>query len=498
MSGIEAVTENPNRLAERAIEAVNAGREAEVLPELAMALTHIRDNALLWQCAGLLHRALDQHAEALVAFGHAARLAPDDARIAHGRARVALEAGIDAVALFAHARAFNPGDGSVHLGLAAARFAVGDGIGAIDELDAVLAQSPGWIEGHSGFLRLCAMMGERARGTAAFDRALAAQPRNADLWRALILDLITGERHDEAHAAIRRGRASIGDDPFFDANEASILSEAGDVASADLLFARVAHLGDEALVVRRVRHLLRNGRLDQALPVIEQWIARPDASLIWPNAAIAWRMADDPRWQWLEGDPQLVSVVDLADRLPELDRLASTLRDLHLARAQPFDQSVRGGTQTDGQLFQRIDPIIQALRGTIVTAIEAHIAQLPAIDPAHPTLRHRRDRPPRFAGAWSVRLTGGGHHTNHVHPAGWISSAFYVAVPSEGERGTGDAGWLTLGEPQAALGLDLPPIRRIEPKPGRLVLFPSTMWHGTRPFDRDERLTVAFDVAPPR
>ena len=46
----------------------------------------------------------------------------------------------------------------------------------------------------------------------------------------------------------------------------------------------------------------------------------------------------------------------------------------------------------------------------------------------------------------------------------------------------------------AELGLDLPPIRLIEPKPGRLVLFPSTMWHGTVPFAAGERLTVAFDV----
>jgi hypothetical protein len=56
---------------------------------------------------------------------------------------------------------------------------------------------------------------------------------------------------------------------------------------------------------------------------------------------------------------------------------------------------------------------------------------------------------------------------------------------------------LTLGEPQAELELDLEPHRLVEPQPGRLVLFPSTMWHGTRPFEAGERLTVAFDVAPP-
>jgi hypothetical protein len=83
-----------------------------------------------------------------------------------------------------------------------------------------------------------------------------------------------------------------------------------------------------------------------------------------------------------------------------------------------------------------------------------------------------------------------------VHPAGWLSSALYVVLPPESERGAGEAGWLSLGE-ATELGLPLPPIRLVEPKPGQLVLFPSTMWHGTRPFTAGERLTVAFDVKRP-
>ena len=100
----------------------------------------------------------------------------------------------------------------------------------------------------------------------------------------------------------------------------------------------------------------------------------------------------------------------------------------------------------------------------------------------------------RFSGAWSVCLRGGGTHTNHVHPQGWLSSALYIALPPT--IGPDEQqGWLKLGEPDAALGLDLPPRRLVEPRPGRLALFPSWMWHGTRPFAQGERLTVAFDVA---
>ena len=35
----------------------------------------------------------------------------------------------------------------------------------------------------------------------------------------------------------------------------------------------------------------------------------------------------------------------------------------------------------------------------------------------------------RIAGSWSVQLQPGGFHINHVHPQGWLSSAYYVELP---------------------------------------------------------------------
>ena len=96
-----------------------------------------------------------------------------------------------------------------------------------------------------------------------------------------------------------------------------------------------------------------------------------------------------------------------------------------------------------------------------------------------------------------MRLLGGGHHIGHIHPQGWLSSAFYVVVPDATQAGPAPAGWLSLGAPPADLGLDVPALRQIEPKPGRLALFPSTRWHATLPFASGERLTMAFDVARP-
>jgi hypothetical protein len=42
--------------------------------------------------------------------------------------------------------------------------------------------------------------------------------------------------------------------------------------------------------------------------------------------------------------------------------------------------------------------------------------------------------------------------------------------------------------------LDLEPLEAIKPEPGYLALFPSTLYHGTRPFGDAERMTVAFDA----
>ena len=183
--------------------------------------------------------------------------------------------------------------------------------------------------------------------------------------------------------------------------------------------------------------------------------------------------------------------------MPPLDQLADVLRSFHVAPGEYLDQSVRGGTQTDGPLLSRIAPEIQALRAAIVSAVEEFRAHLPPVDLKHPLLRERRDRRIRFSGSWSVRLKGAGYHANHVHPQGWISSALYVVLPERSDGDASDAGWLKIGEPPAEFGADLPATRLVEPKSGQLILFPSWMWHGTVPFRTGERLTVAFDVKRP-
>jgi tetratricopeptide (TPR) repeat protein len=477
------------------IQASRAGLEAEALPLARMGAAANASSARLWMLLGALLRRLDRLAEAMPALSKAVALVPDDALLAHIYARTVMEAGLPAAALFERAHLLAPSDDSVLLGRAAACVAEGRVDEAIAGLEDRLRLDPTWLEGHGTVARLRWMRGDRESFTDSLDRALQTAPASVALWHGLLDILTHGSLYEQVRETVARARAAAGPSPLFDGLEAVAAAEQGRTEEADRLFAALAPFDHVTMAVRHVRHLLRSGRPVEAAAAADRWTDQDPDRLMVPYQSIAWRLTDDPRWQWLEGDERLVGVYDLADRVP-MDALATRLRGLHIDQSQPLEQSLRGGTQTIGTLFSRIEPEIQALRAAVVDAVERHIAQLPPPAREHPTLVEQRSEPVRFAGSWSVRLADAGFHINHTHPAGWLSSAFYVALPEAAMGGENHAGWLSLGE-ATELGIDLPPLKLVEPKPGRLVLFPSTMWHGTRPFAEGERLTVAFDVARP-
>lgn len=486
---------NEDQLFDAASEALASGDAESGLALLSSAIRRGTANSGLWHLHGLILRQLERRDEAIRSLRHASELAPGSARIAHALARTLFEAGLPSLDAYGRALRLAPADTEVVAGMTSACAAEGQAAAAMEGLDQLLSRSPQWIEGHSLLARLRWALGERDGFARSFARAAAAQPRNLPLWREWLIALIHAEQWDDARRAIAKGRAAIGDNAIFAANEAILAAETGDCGTAEALFQPFVDVSDATIQVRRVRNYLRWGRPADADSVISNWSGRPEAFMFWPYASVAWRMLGDARWQWLEGDERFVGVYDIADRLPPLDLLAEKLRGLHSLDSQPLEQSLRGGTQTEGDIFMHVDPVLVQLREAIRTTVAEHVAQLPNADPAHPLLGPPR-QPVGFAGAWSVWLKTGGFHANHVHPMGWISSALYIVLPPD--LGKGDAGFLTLGDPSSpTLQLDMPAFRTVEPKPGRLALFPSYTWHGTRPFGEGERITVAFDVAVP-
>lgn len=481
----------------RGIALLNADYPEELLPAARLLAGRRGADARASQLLGLAARATGDGPLAWRAFRQAAQVAPHDPLIAHSRARAALEAGHPATALFEAARRLAPTDGGVLQGLAAALTAEGRPQDALDMLHRTLAASPLWLDGHRSFARIAAQSGGDPLRT--LDAALAALPAHAELHQLTIATLLEAGLPERAAAAIAAARRALGAPVWLTRLAAHAASERGDLSDADALFAAAPPPADAEQAGLLARHLIRSDRPQDAIAVAERWLNAADGAQVRPYRDLARRQLEGSRTDSSDGDDAFVGVYDLEDELADIAGLADVLRSLHRATAAPLDQSVRGGTQTDGHLLLRDDPAIQALRRTILATTARHISGLPAPRPRHPTLLPRRD-PLRIAGAWSVRLTGAGYHEDHVHPQGWFSSALYLALPDTlGRESGGDphAGWLQLGTSRT-LTPSLAPTRVIEPRVGRLVLFPSTLWHGTLPFAAGERLTVAFDIARPR
>ena len=170
--------------------------------------------------------------------------------------------------------------------------------------------------------------------------------------------------------------------------------------------------------------------------------------------------------------------------------LAAGLNAAHTFRSHPFNQSIRHGSQVP-DILQCDCAAIRALPDALHGPIKSYIA---ALGQNGDTLRGRNTGNYALQGMWSIRASSGGFHIDHVHPKGWLSSACYVELP---HVLNGKEGWLKFGQPGVHTVPALEPEYFVEPAPGKLVLFPSYLWHGTIPFeDPTTRLTVAFDLAP--
>lgn len=486
------------------------GRAADAV-ELYQRVAELRPTSASWQALGSARRAVGDLEGAEAALRRAVALEPDNgpAWTNLGVVRRLLGDPAESLECYAAARRAGFKGPEIDDAEASAWLDLGEAARAHEGARRLTAATPAYVPGHAMLANILWEHGaELAPGedpAAAFRAAVAAQPANRALRLEFIRFLLEANDADEALAQIRALRA-VDDQPIFVAMEANALEMLEERDAAGDLFRRAypALRRDAGFLNLFVRHLLRGGEPGLAAArALEALDSEPENQLALALLGIAWRLTEDPHEDWLCGYDRLVTEVHVepppgfGDEAGFLAALEATLTGLHTARREPVNQSLRGGSQTSGVLFGRRDPVIRALRDAIAGAVTRHAASLPE-DPTHPFLR-RKAASVRFAGSWSVRLWSSGRHVNHFHQQGWISSAFYVSLPpSVAAARDGDtAGCIQFGEPPVELGLGLGPRRIVRPRTGRLVLFPSYVWHGTVPFEDDApRTTVAFDAVP--
>lgn len=464
------------------------------------------DDAAGWLCLGNAHKRRNDFSSAIPCYERALALCPDYAEAHHNLGvclrlenrpaeavshyNAALERGLDRAELY-----HNLGNALADIGNAA---------GAVDAYRSSLARNPRNRDCHRNLSSLLWQQEMPGDHLESYRRALLEDPAAVPLRLDLGMALNQQGNYQDAERILAEGLVHAEDSSELRSLLAYTLENQGQWPEAlEMHRAAVAMPGaGPNLSVSYARALLAAGRPDEALPHAREGAVRmPFNQRALAYLSLCWRMLGDGRDDILNDYERFVGVYDVPvpPSYPDTDafngRLNEVLSSLHTGKRPPPEQTVRGGTQTSGNLFARGEPEIAGLIDGLRTCIRDYIEGLPA-HPEHPLLSRRTDGFD-FSASWSVRLRSEGFHTMHIHPLGWISSAYYVQVPAEvADPGTAGGG-LKFGEPDIDIGAKGSPRRHIQPVVGRLVLFPSYMWHGTVPFESVEpRTTVAFDVVP--
>ncbi len=337
-----------------------------------------------------------------------------------------------------------------------------------------------------------------------YEEAIRKHPEKTALFVEKGKFLFLDGRYEEAREMFLRALALAPDDNAARNGLGSALTQLGRFGEAKDEYERLltADPSNADMRCNFAECLLRAGDAKGSIAVSQRTLAYAPyhqfALALW---GVALRQLNDTREDTLNDYESFVQVYDLeapegfADMQSFNEALDAHLDRLHVDCREPINRTSRFGTQTTGVLFGAGHEIVEWLKHRIDDAVAAYISRLNESE-IHPLLA-RRAGGFVYGGSWSTRLSDCGFHTNHVHPHGWISSAYYAAVPDvvrdEGET----QGWLKFGEPHFDAGFNDPVRRIVQPVPGRLVLFPSYMWHGTVPFRSSQpRMTVAFDIIP--
>lgn len=477
----------------RAVVLTRLGRAEEAAALLVADANTLAAIPRYWTTRGAAELAMGAPGKAAISYEAALRREPANLRALHGRAQAALEGGeARAVADYERALANSPGDPSLRLNHAYALWSAGRPREALEIARSLTGQTPYWTDAFELRANLRWALGDGDRFADHYAAAArgSAAPALYQSWAAMLSGL---DRHLEAADVLLEARSRWPDAAGFAWAEAVAAGLAGADDRARALYAHFAR-PEATWQIAEARHRLQTRDPAAAERLLASALtAEPMSVQAWSLRDLAWRLTDDPRHVWLHGQPGLVRSLDLGLGTRELADLRSTLDRLHENSAMPVGQSVKNGTQTRGALFMRSEAAIVRVTEAIREALERYRAGLPPSDPTHPLLRYR-ERPWRITGSWSIRLDGAGHHAAHIHPAGVLSSAAYIVVPDQVDEPDGP-GQLELGRPPAELKIDLPPLMTIIPREGECALFPSTLFHGTRPISSGRRMTVAFDVA---
>jgi tetratricopeptide (TPR) repeat protein len=435
-------------------------------PDLAVRLAHRQREAMALAQAG-------RPAEALAVCRELLARQPFRADLLGFAGTLALQSGDagEAAALYRRALAVKPDAAELHYNLGNALVALGDREAAVAAYRRAIGLRADFVPAHHNLGNALRALGRLEEALAAYRRGLGYRATAAG-ERDLGIALHDLGRLDEAIGAYRRSLALPDHRVDIHSNLANALMENGDPRGA--------------------------------LAVCERYLAiEPGNIEAQALKALALREVGDAAAGELIDFDRFVQIVDFAQPPPGYASMAAFNAALvaHIEahptlKVPPQDHPTyhNDALEITGELFAEPRGPMAAFETMMRGAVEGYLAQVRR-EPAHPFLQRL---PKKWVfGCWATRLNGQGNLDPHIHFTGYIGGVYYPLLPEiVAATDQGGAGWFELGRPPERFRCRSEPlVRRIQPKEGRLLIFPGYFFHNTIPFTSTQRrISIAFDV----
>lgn len=187
------------------------------------------------------------------------------------------------------------------------------------------------------------------------------------------------------------------------------------------------------------------------------------------------------------------SIKELAE--PNSQFLKELLNDINNTAIEVRAQGmIINGKQSAGNLFKRPEASFRKL-GELVR--QEFINYRNCFAGADCELIKSFPQQLEFTSSWYVRLRSGGFVDRHIHEVGWISGAVYLVLPTIKQDPLEGCFEYGLHGDNYPKNHDDFPVGIASPAVGDIVLFPSSLFHRTIPFNsNEERICIAFDLKP--
>ena len=160
-------------------------------------------------------------------------------------------------------------------------------------------------------------------------------------------------------------------------------------------------------------------------------------------------------------------------------------------KSQPL---LSNGKQSSGNLFLQQREDIQTLKAIVEKKISEYLTHFKSSNEGF-----IKNWPKKYTlYGWLVAMQSGGKLGAHIHKEGWLSGSLYFKMPEKRMKDEGNIVFSLDGANYPTDGKEYPAESKKVTK-GDLVMFPSSLFHHTVPFEsQEERVSFAFDVIPSR